>query len=227
MPDRKQLKGKCAYCAEGIVKSGAAKHLAGCGQRRKIITKADGGKGENETMYYLRVEADGAGQFWLDLEMRGSATFKDLDGYLRAIWLECCGHMSKFSIGGWGSGEIPKTRYANEVFKPGANLTHIYDFGTSSITLIKVVNAREGKPATRHPIALMMRNLPPEYECIVCKKPAVRLCTQCLIEEEVWGVLCDEHAKTHPHDAYDKPAKMVNSPRVGMCGYDGPAEPPY
>ncbi|MBK6433513.1 hypothetical protein [Candidatus Amarolinea dominans] len=28
----------------------------------------------------------------LHLEMRGKATLKDLDEYLRAIWLECCGH---------------------------------------------------------------------------------------------------------------------------------------
>jgi len=37
--------------------------------------------------------------------MRGSATLTKLDDYLRAIWLECCGHLSKFTIGGWGGGE--------------------------------------------------------------------------------------------------------------------------
>jgi len=37
--------------------------------------------------------------------MRGSATLAKLDDYLRAIWLECCGHLSKFTIGGWGGGE--------------------------------------------------------------------------------------------------------------------------
>jgi len=227
MSGRKQLKGKCAYCAKEISKSGAVKHLAACEQRRKIIVRADGGKGENEMMYHLRVQADGLEQFWLDLEMRGSAALKDLDGYLRAIWLECCGHMSGFSTGGWGSGEIPKTRCTDEVFEPNSKLTHIYDFGTSSVTLIKVISAREGKPVTRHPIALMMRNLPPEYECLECGRPAFRLCTECLIEEEKWGVFCDEHARTHPHDNYGKPEKMANSPRVGMCGYDGPAEPPY
>jgi len=33
--------------------------------------------------------------------MRGSATPDDLDAYLRAIWLECCGQPSQFSFGGW------------------------------------------------------------------------------------------------------------------------------
>jgi hypothetical protein len=159
--------------------------------------------------------------------MRGSAALKNLDSYLRAIWLECCWHLSKFSIGAWSGKEISKNRRADEVFAPGVELTHIYDFGTLSVTLIKCAGTRKGKPTTSRPIALMMRNLMPECECINCKQPAVWLCMECLIEEDVWGTLCDEHAETHPHDNYDESVKLVNSPRLGLCGYTGPAEPPY
>ena len=56
---------------------------------------------------------------------------------------------------------------------------------------------------------------------------AAWLCTECLIEDDVWGTLCDKHAKTHPHGNYGEPIPLVNSPRLGMCGYDGPAEPPF
>jgi hypothetical protein len=31
----------------------------------------------------------------------------------------------------------------------------------------------------------------------------------------------------HPHESYGEPTLLVNSPRVGLCGYEGPAEPPY
>ena len=48
-----------------------------------------------------------------------------------------------------------------------------------------------------------------------------------MIEQDEWGTLCDEHAKSHPHDEYGEPVALVNSPRMGLCGYDGPAEPPY
>jgi hypothetical protein len=37
----------------------------------------------------------------------------------------------------------------------------------------------------------------------------------------------DKHAKTYPYKDDGEPVPMVNSPRVGMCGYVGPAEPPY
>ena len=116
---------------------------------------------------------------------------------------------------------------AEQVFGPGIELTHIYDFGTSSKTLIKVVGAREGKPLTSFPIFLMARNNKPEIYCVECKQPASWLCFECLNDLNKQGTLCDQHVEVHPHENYGDPVPLVNSPRVGMCGYDGPAEPPY
>jgi hypothetical protein len=67
----------------------------------------------------------------------------------------------------------------------------------------------------------------PEATCITCGQPATHLCMECLIEEQVWGALCTAHAHTHAHEDYGEPIELVNSPRLGMCGYTGPAEPPY
>jgi len=159
--------------------------------------------------------------------MRGSKTLKDLDDYLRAIWLECCGHMSQFSLGGAFAHEVGMRRKISDVFQIGSELTHVYDFGTSSETLVKCVGVREGKPTIVRPIALMARNLMPEYACIECGKPATHLCMECMVEENTAGTLCDEHTENHPHNDYGEPILLVNSPRMGMCGYDGPAEPPY
>jgi len=178
-------------------------------------------------MFHLQVQDAWGGNYWLHLEMKGSATLADLDHYLREIWLECCGHMSQFSIGGWRGEEIPQGTRAERVFQPGIELTHIYDFGTSSTTLIQVVGRRSGKPLTSHPIALMARNDPPKITCIECDQPASWLCRECMYELDEPGTLCDEHAEEHPCDEYDGLVPLVNSPRTGMCGYMGPAEPPY
>jgi hypothetical protein len=192
-----------------------------------VIDAAERRSGRSETLYHLRVQAAWQNPFWLDLEMRGSGTLHDLDHYLRGIWLECCGHMSQFSIGGWQGQELSMRRTVADVFKPRLEVTHIYDFGTESVTLIKSVGTREGKPTTARPIALMARNLMPEAKCVECEQPATRLCVECLTDENVWGVLCDAHAEKHPHENYGEPIFLVNSPRLGMCGYDGPAKPPY
>lgn len=219
--------GLCAYCEQEVAKRGIARHLSSCARRRTIIEQAERKKADSETLYHLRVQDSWRGEFWLDLEVPASSTLQDIDAYLRGIWLECCGHMSRFSVGGWRGEEIPKSREVGGVFRRGVKLTHIYDFGTSSETLITAVGAREGKPTTPRPVALMARNRMPEAECMACGKPANWLCIECLVEKERWGTLCDEHARTHPHDNYGEPLRLVNSPRMGMCGYEGPAVPPY
>lgn len=227
MPSRTQSKGTCYYCGAVVAKNAITKHLSACHERQQVIEKANQKSNSFQTLYHLRVQDAWLKEFWLDLEMRESATLKDLDTYLRAIWLECCGHMSQFSFGGWQGEEIPMSRQIGKVLQPGAELTHIYDFGTSSETHIKLVGMREGAPTTKHPITLMTRNLMPEAECQECGKPAAWFCVECQIEEERSGMLCDKHAENHPHDNYGDPVPLANSPRMGMCGYEGPAEPPY
>ena len=37
---------------------------------------------------------------WLELGVRCDTTLHELDRFLRAVWLECCGHLSHFAIGG-------------------------------------------------------------------------------------------------------------------------------
>ena len=227
MPKRKQSKGSCTYCALEMSRTGMTKHLSACPQRQQLITQTDLKKNPDIPLYHLVVKDAWQGDFWLHLEIRGTATLDDLDHYLRAIWLECCGHLSQFSVGGWRGREISMNQSIKAVFQSGVELTHIYDFGTSSETLIRVAEKRQGKPTTPYPIALMARNTMPEVKCIECERVATWFCNECFIADDVWGTLCDEHAKTHPHDDYGEPIALVNSPRLGMCGYEGPADAPY
>lgn len=227
MPRRTSTAGTCSFCGQTVAKQGIVRHLAGCAAHLAARQAAEASNRKPEWLFHLRAQDAYGGQFWLELEMRGSATLKALDDYLREIWLECCGHMSQFSIGGWRGEEIPKSRRVASVFEPGIELTHIYDFGTESETRIKVATVREGKPLDRHPIALLARNVMPAAACIECATPATHLCMECVTDHNRWGTLCDAHAATHPHEDYGEPLPLVNSPRLGLCGYDGPAEPPY
>ncbi len=226
MPGKKQSKGNCAFCDKELSKGGMSKHLATCAARQSAIEKAVQKKGADETIYHLRIQDSYRPEFWLNLEMRGGKQLKDLDNYLRAIWLECCGHLSEFSLGGFQN-TVGMSRTVEKVFSSAEEVMHIYDFGTSSETLVKRVAVRQGKPLSSKPIFLMARNNPIAETCIECDKPATHLCMECMYEDETWGTLCAEHAESHPHNNYGEPVELMNSPRVGMCGYDGPAEPPY
>ena len=227
MTRKKQTRGKCSFCGDEMAKSGLTRHLPTCSKLQEVISTANKRPGKEQVLYHLQVQDAWEGDYWLHLEMNDSGTLANLDHYLRIIWLECCGHMSRFSIGGWKGEEIALKRRAEEVFEPGMELTHIYDFGTSSETLIKVMGERMGKPLTRHPIVLLARNEPPEFCCMECEQPAKWLCVECIYETDESGTLCDEHAEDHPHEEYGEPIPFVNSPRIGMCGYCGPVEPPY
>lgn len=224
---RKQAVGICNYCQSEFAVGSMLRHLKVCGKRREAIAAAERSKRPSETLYHLHVQSADVGGFFLDLEVRGFATLRNLDSYLRAIWLECCGHLSRFSFGGWSDKNVGMARFVGGVFTGNAPLIHQYDFGTTSETLIRAVARRDGRPTTRHPIALMARNRMPDSPCSECGKPAGWLCIECLIEQNRWNTLCTEHAETHPHRQYGDPFPLVNSPRLGMCGYQGPADPPY
>jgi hypothetical protein len=207
-------------------KGGLTQHLPACPELQEAIRTADRQPGHNRPIYHLQVQDAWSGDYWLHLEIKGSARLADLDGYLRAIWLECCNHLSMFSLGGWGTKEFHMDRRVQPIFEPGLELTHIHDFGTESVSRIKVVGMRKGKPLTKHRITLLARNDEPDWRCIDCGKPAAWLCLDCMYKGE-HGTLCDEHVEEHPHYDYGEPMPLVNSPRVGLCGYAGPAEPPY
>ena len=227
MAASEKFRGTCEYCGRVMTAAGMGRHLAACAERATAIKAADAARGKPKPMLHLHVRSADTPLYWLHLEMDGTAPLKALDGYLRAIWLECCGHMSEFSLGGRGGRVTAPTLRIADVLTDDRELTHIYDFGTESVSLIRAVDRRGGKRTGRHPIALMARNAKPEEPCRECGGPAAWLCTECIIEHDEPGTLCEAHAASHPHDGYGEPVPLVNSPRVGLCGYTGPADPPW
>ena len=221
-----------------MTKGGVTRHLKSCPKRQEALAEALARPGDQETIFHLRVQDSWDGDYWLHLEMRGGAELYDLDQYLRAIWLECCGHLSAFTIdpylftqkidGGWSMGnERSMDVQVKDLFRPGQKIPYEYDFGTTSELVIEVLDSRQGKPMTTKPLFLMSRNIAPQYPCQECQKPAAWLCEECMYEDDLPGLLCDEHAEEHPHEDYGGVMPLVNSPRTGMCAYFGPAELPY
>ena len=203
------------------------RHLQTCHRRMDVVAEADKVRASNTKLHHLRILDQYDGDFWLHLEVNGLATLNDLDYYLRAIWLECCGHLSLFSVDGWSSDEIQPGQTVEQAFSPGLELTHIYDFGTSNYTRIEALDVRDGKPTTANPVVLMARNSPPDRRCTDCGQPASEWCMECVFEHDAPGTLCELHSESHPHEDYGDTLPIVNSPRSSTCGYDGPAEPPY
>ena len=159
----------------------------------------------------------------MHLDVGGDATLKNLDGFLRGIWLECCGHLSAFTIQGtqymsdpYYDEDIGMDARMDRVLTPGMKFIHEYDFGTTTELDLKVVSEREG--AMEGDIQLLARNDPPEITCGECGDPATLMCTECSWESKGW--LCDKCARKH-ECGEEMMMPVVNSPRVGVCGYTG------
>lgn len=207
--------GICALCNDELPKDRMTKHVAACPQRRR-------GSG---AWLHLVVHGVYAPQYWLHLGLQPRAKLRDLDWFLRRTWLECCGHMSLFSIEGrqYLSGEKidPEDRTMavslGDVLRPGLAFRHTYDFGTSTDLGLRVVAARDSAPG-KEKVRLLARNRPLRFDCKGCGQPAIHVCTQCLWEGP--GRLCTRCAREH-ECGEEMLLPIVNSPRMGMCGYTG------
>lgn len=49
--------------------------------------------------------------YWLYVEIKETAALKDIDQFLRDIWVECCGHLSAFDINGISYDVAPQDDY--------------------------------------------------------------------------------------------------------------------
>jgi hypothetical protein len=106
------------------------------------------------------------------------------------------------------------------LLSPGVQFSHEYDFGTTTELRLKVVSEREGEVKGKSSIQVLARNEPPTIPCNVCGKPATHVCSQCIYEGTGW--LCETCSEEH-ECGEEMLLPVVNSPRVGMCAYTGPA----
>jgi len=220
----KKTEGICKYCKKSFAGNAIARHLSSC--RDKIDANLqDGG---DEKIFLISAKA---GPFWVYFEANASDKLKQIDSFLRKLWLECCGHLSAFNIGNNyynsdgdidldpipGKGSKSMNIVIGAVLSPGLAFSHEYDFGTTTKLDLKCISERTGNKLKQTEI--LARNNLPDFKC-VCGKPAKEICTECLWEKGPEALLCKGCAKSHEcGDEMFLP--VVNSPRMGMCGYTG------
>ena len=97
--EEKIFKGKCTFCGESFPGKEMTRHLNSWESRKVSTLKPDDKPGPVKSGFYLLfVEGRHHTIYWMHLEIQSKATLRDLDNFLREIWLECCGHLSAFTI---------------------------------------------------------------------------------------------------------------------------------
>lgn len=176
----------------------------------------------------LFVEGRYAQGYWMHLGVPADALLSDLDRFLRQTWLECCGHLSAFTIRGerYNFGPMGWREESEEdlplgrILEPGTPFRHEYDFGTPTELNLKVA-ALLDFGTDLDDIELLARNDPPNIACDRCGlRPATQICSECQWSGKGW--FCESCAEAEDHKCgRDYLLPVVNSPRAGVCGYCG------
>ena len=227
--------GTCHLCEETYTKRGMTRHLDSC------LPDVDDGP-----IYHLRIVGQRRSDYWLHLAVAGTTPLSTIDGFLRDLWVECCNHLSAFTIddqryehpydedglGGANRSQSMDIKLGS-VAATVNSFSYTYDFGSETALDVRVVETgdwslstleAEGTETGYEGIVLLARNHPPDIECETCGAPATTICQTCLRDRGADAWLCESCASTH-EDGCDRPRYLpvVNSPRVGVCGYRGPA----
>lgn len=228
----KQTKGFCKYCGKEYSKGGMLRHLAAC-KNRKARLEVETKKtkcGYFEVVISGKYDKD----YWLIIEISENAALKELDRFIRDIWVECCGHLSAFGINGiqyevapytdsfWGPPDKSMNYKLKDVVTVGETVTYEYDFGSTTELALNIHGYRIGE-RKKEKITILSRNNPPEILCSQCEKNRAQWvnpegfydgtpfwCEECMHEEGMEGDESDEIF-----------LPVCNSPRMGVCGYAG------
>jgi len=218
--------GICRFCLKKFSGAGMGRHLSAC-KARKDSNALELKKGRKSYEIY-HIKLTEYKWYWLHIEIPASATLDDLDDFLRGIWLECCGHMSGFTIHGvkydderlsdefsdWDMPSQSMKKRLYSVLNVKDNFSYEYDFGSTTYLEGQVLAVREGYLG-KNKIRILARNNPYIFGCDHCGKPAASTCVEC--EDFV----CDQCLESHACGE-DMMLDVVNSPRMGVCGYGGP-----
>jgi hypothetical protein len=192
---KQQSMGKCNLCGATVGQASMTRHLSACCQPEASGLLPASEKRLPASSFHLAIEG-----------------------------LECCGHLSAFEIGGkrYASGpmdeEMSMRARLSEVLEVGMKFFYKYDYGSTTALVLKVVALREqGLP--KGAIQLLARNEAPQVCCQRCRiQPTTQICTECAWKGEGW--LCEACAVAH-ECGNEMCLPVVNSPRVGVCGYTG------
>ena len=221
--------GTCQLCGGDIARARAALHVAECAPSHDVSS------GASQQLVQLRATSPGRRQYWIDFEAKADARLDAIDAFLRRVWLECCGHLSVFRIGGVdyfsrGYDFSFGRDFATGVLERSMNtklrdalcgdlVEYEYDFGSTTELQLELTGERSGRIG-RPAVRLLARNSAPVFPCATCGAPATLICSYC-IHEGTSAFTCQEHLGQHSCGEEEAFLPVANSPRMGICAYVG------
>ena len=236
--------GTCNLCQERVSDMTASGHLNDCIAEQNLLWASGTNPSEHGRSLHLSVH-DGSGLYWLELAVRADTTLRQLDDFLRGAWLECCGHLSQFTIEGthysnlapqsdnpnaaairadyWmEDDEVHMDVAVGDVMPVGVEVSYEYDYGDTTELFLENLGRHGdlvGLLRPRQPWhgdrVAVLARNEPDEECVACEGPAR------------WRLLAPDYETREPMPFCDecRPEAghyqlVMNSPREGSDCYD-------
>jgi len=223
----KKNEGVCRFCLKTFSGAAMGRHLLACQAKKEQDARLLAQVKNKYPIYHIKISS--YKYYWIHIELKAATTLRKLDDFLRKIWLECCGHLSMFEINGreyedsrdfdaiaasvWGQKPASLNVSLVKVLDVGDRFDYQYDFGSTTYVEGKVIAARQG--VLPEPVRILARNNPYTFECAECGNQATDFCTEC---EQFFCEQCLNDVELH-ECGEEMALPIVNSPRMGVCGY--------
>lgn len=212
-------RGACRKCQRSFAKSQMTRHLKSC----------LGSSGKGSHMLIL-VEYPRS-PYWVYLTVPPTVKLSAIDGVLRDLWLDCCGHLSAFSSHDTHYLDDPdefafggtRERSMNVSLRRAVgngSLRYEYDFGSTTELTLRVMD--DNVTGLGPGIKVAARNDAPDIACSQCGGVA----TELLFDDWEPSAYCDTCLGSVSEDGETYTLPVVNSPRMGVCAYSGPSIEP-
>lgn len=230
-----QTKGLCKYCGKEYTRSRMIRHLGVCKERKNKLAMETSKR--RCSYFQISIFAKYEKAYWLIIETSENTTLKELDQFIRDIWVECCGHLSAFSINGvryescpdtdiiWGAPFRNMAYRLKDVAEVGDSISYKYDFGSTTELVLSIHSSREGDKKNSE-IIILSRNNPIKIVCSNCEQNEAKWIDPEGYYEGVpfWCDEClDGENNNEEGEGYEPEflLPVCNSPRMGVCGYEG------
>ena len=210
------MKAKCYYCNKELTERTIKRHMKNCSEMKKSIDekRIDDKEKRNQFIIAIKPKYDG-NEYCIYLSIDGTLGLVHIDQFIRDIWVECCGHLSGFKIRGKFYQDHSMNTKLNDILDSDEKFEYEYDFGSTTHLILEVVDIIQ-VPSSFSQIEIIARNHEIKHECQICGVEAKYF----NYEKDEWE--CES--------CIDKDDDMIsefdycNSPRDGVCGYDGHKE---
>ena len=207
------MKAKCYYCNKELTEKTIKKHMKNCSEIRNSIDEKRINDKKQRNQFIIAIKPKYVEEeYCIYISIAGTLGLVHIDKFIRDVWVECCGHLSGFKIRDKYYQDDEMNMQLNDILNIDEKFEYEYDFGSTTYLILEVIDIIQ-VPSSFSQIEIIARNDEIKHKCEICGTEAKYFnyeryrweCENCIDKDDDMIIAFD----------------YCNSPRDGVCGYEG------